>query len=94
MKSLSGRAKVVGTLICVCGSLTFTFWKGSCLEKGLARRPLISMYGGNGSSSLMKVHVVEENWVKGSALILMSDVAWSAWLILQVNLTPIPSDLG
>lgn len=52
------------------------------------------MYGGNGSSSLMKVHIVEENWVKGSALILMSDVAWSAWLILQVNLTPIPSDLG
>ncbi|KAK4796988.1 hypothetical protein SAY86_029314 [Trapa natans] len=75
LKSWRGRAKVIGTLICVGGSLTFTFWKGRCFT--FVKRPLIHRY-----ASTEPRHV-EEDWIKGTALILLSHVTWSLWLIFQ-----------
>lgn len=66
-----GRAKVVGTLICIGGSLMVTFWKGESVVKC---SPLVRVSGSRGE---------HENWVKGSVLILISYVSWSAWLIVQ-----------
>lgn len=74
-----GWAKVLGTTICIGGSLIFTFWKGGFLYKSFEERPLISIHSSKDHA------VVKENWIKGSALILISHIAWSAWLILQVN---------
>ncbi|KDP25183.1 hypothetical protein JCGZ_20339 [Jatropha curcas] len=72
----SGWAKLLGTTLCVAGSLIFTFWKGGgFLYKSFEQRPLILM------DSIQKHS--PENWIKGSALIIGSHVAWSAWLILQ-----------
>lgn len=79
-RSSRGGAKVLGTLICIGGSLTFTFWKGECLVNGFLKRPLMAMYGSTDR------HVKEENWVKGSALIFLSHIAWSLWLIFQVKM--------
>ncbi|XP_038687415.1 WAT1-related protein At2g39510-like [Tripterygium wilfordii] len=73
--SASGRAKVLGTVICVAGSLIFTFWKGGFLLKGFESRPLINLYSSNKHS--------KENWILGSALILASCISWSGWLIMQ-----------
>lgn len=80
--SARGWAKMLGTVICIGGSLTFTFWKGGHLFKSFEKRPLINIYSTNGSTGECK-HA-KENWIKGSALILTSHIAWSAWLILQV----------
>ncbi|KAK9275313.1 hypothetical protein L1049_022576 [Liquidambar formosana] len=74
-----GRAKVLGTLICIGGSLVFTFWKGGYLFKGFEERPLINIYDNTKGS----VGHGKENWIKGAALILTSHIAWSLWLILQ-----------
>ena len=76
IKSVRGQAKVVGTLLCICGSLIFTFWKGY-LFKGLVERPLLSIYS-------TELKHGSENWIKGSALILISQIVWCSWLILQV----------
>lgn len=95
LKSSRGRAKVVGTLTCVGGSLTFTFWRGKCLVNGFMRRPLIHMYASTDDKS--ELRHVEKNWVKGSALVLLSHIAWSLWLIFQVKVhTPLslPSPLS
>lgn len=76
--SARGQAEVMGALVCIGGALTFTFWKGGFLLAGFMKRPLID------------VHVLNpggKHWVKGSALILISHVAWSSWLILQVKST-------
>ncbi|KAL9345762.1 hypothetical protein Peur_060615 [Populus x canadensis] len=63
------------------GSLFFTFWKGGYLFKSFENRALINIYSTKGSAG--EYRHAKENWIKGSALILTSHVAWSAWLILQ-----------
>ncbi|KAL5551186.1 hypothetical protein UlMin_001362 [Ulmus minor] len=78
IRSLRGQAKVAGTLMCIGGSLMFSFWKGGWLLKGIAEKPLINI---NSDSAWSSVH--KDNWIKGSVLILTSQIAWSSWLILQ-----------
>ncbi|KAH8494696.1 hypothetical protein H0E87_021189 [Populus deltoides] len=78
-----GRAKMLGTAICMSGSLFFTFWKGGYLFKSFENRALINIYSTKGSAG--EYRHAKENWIKGSALILTSHVAWSAWLILQLQ---------
>ncbi|TXG50808.1 hypothetical protein EZV62_023332 [Acer yangbiense] len=80
--STRGRAKVIGTIICIAGSLVFTFWKGHYLFKSSVERPLINMYVTK-ETSVSKLNYAKENWIKGSALIFISHIAWSGWLILQ-----------
>ncbi|KAL3499135.1 hypothetical protein ACH5RR_038228 [Cinchona calisaya] len=75
-----GKAKVLGTLACIAGSLIFTFWKGKLLFQGILplRGPLVQIHDHSTHG-----HDGKENWIKGSLLILISYIAWSAWLILQ-----------
>lgn len=74
--NVRSQAKVLGTVICICGSLVFTFWKGHLL-KGFVEKPLINIQAGS-------VGDLKQNLIKGSALIFISHIAWSGWLILQV----------
>ena len=82
IQSARGRAKVLGTMVCICGALTFTFWKEGYLFNGFMERPLINVHSSKGSTSELNHGV--KNWIKGSALILISNIAWCSWLILQV----------
>ncbi|GAV75127.1 EamA domain-containing protein [Cephalotus follicularis] len=79
--SARGRAKVLGTFICIGGSLIFTFWKGGYLFEGFVKTPLINIYSGKGPVNEFRPG--KENWIKGSGLILISYIAWCGWLILQ-----------
>ena len=83
IRSARGQVKVAGTIFCIGGSLIFTFWKGGYLLKGV-EKPLINVYGYDAEKYIGQTKHVHENWIKGSALILISYIAWSAWLILQV----------
>ncbi|KAH6778770.1 hypothetical protein C2S52_010007 [Perilla frutescens var. hirtella] len=78
LSSGRGRAKVVGTLICIGGSLIFTFWKGESVLKTSGRGALLHVSGNDEPSGHQ-----HQNWLKGSLLILISFVSWSIWLILQ-----------
>ncbi|KAK8606388.1 hypothetical protein V6N13_030671 [Hibiscus sabdariffa] len=91
IKSASSGAKVFGTFICIAGSLVFTFWRGFQL-KGFVDRPLINMYGNGTTSSRSHAN---ESWIKGSALILVSYISWSGWLILQATVSKVyPAQLS
>ncbi|XP_048500980.1 WAT1-related protein At1g43650-like [Beta vulgaris subsp. vulgaris] len=79
LRSRISQAKVIGTLSSIGGSLIFTLWKGKYLFKGF-KTPLLSILGYNELFRHGK-----ENWIKGSCLILVSNIAWSAWLIFQVH---------
>ncbi|XP_048320139.2 WAT1-related protein At5g07050 [Ziziphus jujuba] len=83
--SMRSQAKVLGTVICICGSLVFTFWKGGHLLKGFVEKPLINIHAG----SVGDFKHSKQNWIKGSALILISHIAWSGWLILQAVVTKV-----
>ncbi|XP_050228109.1 WAT1-related protein At5g64700-like [Mercurialis annua] len=75
ISSARGQAKVLGTLICIAGSLVCTFWKGGFLYKGIEKMPLISPQTHDDHA--------QQDSLKGSALLLISYIAWSGWLILQ-----------
>ncbi|KAJ4971702.1 hypothetical protein NE237_004801 [Protea cynaroides] len=81
IKSAKGSAKVIGTLICIAGALTFTFWKEGYLFESFFKNPLIDINPTGGSVHGLRHH--KEDWIKGALLILTSYIAWSAWLILQ-----------
>ncbi|CAN6578731.1 unnamed protein product [Malus baccata var. baccata] len=92
IRSTQGQAKVAGTIFCIGGSLILTFWKGGYLLKGV-EKPLINVHN---AEEYGKIKHVQKNWIKGSALILISYIAWSEWLILQVRgkVYPSPSSLA
>ncbi|XP_022896249.1 WAT1-related protein At1g43650-like isoform X1 [Olea europaea var. sylvestris] len=75
-----GKAKLFGTLVCIGGSLIFTFCKGKRLFTSFKQKPLVQLYDTEGESRNHK-----ENWVKGALLILISEVALSARIILQAT---------
>ncbi|XP_048320359.2 WAT1-related protein At2g39510 isoform X2 [Ziziphus jujuba] len=77
--NMRSQAKVLGTVVCVGGSLVFTFWKGGHLLKGFVEKPLINIQAG----SVGGFKHTKQDWIKGSALILIIHIAWSGWLILQ-----------
>ncbi|KAK1259894.1 WAT1-related protein [Acorus gramineus] len=81
MRSARGRAKLLGTAICVAGALIFIFSKGPLLG-GFVSRPVIKLHGKGSSSHGGLIHA-KGDWIKGSALLVSSFVAYSAWLILQ-----------
>ncbi|KAH7536890.1 hypothetical protein FEM48_Zijuj03G0034000 [Ziziphus jujuba var. spinosa] len=74
--SMRSKAKVLGTVICVCGSLVFTIWKGHLL-KGFVEKPLIDIKAG----SVGEFKHTKQNWIKGVALILISYIALSGCLM-------------
>ncbi|KAD7477131.1 hypothetical protein E3N88_00267 [Mikania micrantha] len=78
IRSYKGQAKVLGTLICIAGTLVVTFWRGGVELKGLVSRPLIELKAPQGH--------VKQNWVKGATLISASKLSWSLWLIFQLRL--------
>ncbi|KAJ4971998.1 hypothetical protein NE237_005097 [Protea cynaroides] len=75
-----GSAKVIGTLICIAGALTFTFWKERYLFERFFKNPLTDINPTGGSVHGLRHH--KEDWIKGALLILTSYIAWSAWLML------------
>ncbi|XP_022754336.1 WAT1-related protein At5g64700-like [Durio zibethinus] len=82
IRSASGQAKVLGTIICIGGSLVFTFWRGGYQLKSFVDGPLINIYSTE-LGSVGELRHGQENWLKGSCLILISTIAWSGWLVLQ-----------
>lgn len=68
-----GIAKVVGTIICVCGSMAFTLYKGP---------PLYSHSRNDHHENTSK----REEWIKGSLLCIAASVLYSLWLTHQAQL--------
>ncbi|GLJ17399.1 hypothetical protein SUGI_0302470 [Cryptomeria japonica] len=78
IRSLAGQAKIVGTLICVGGAMTMTLYKGIKLQ--LWSSPF---HLNQHNESTHKT----EDLTKGSLLVLMSCISFSAWNILQTSIT-------
>lgn len=76
IRSLRTIAKIVGTLICVCGALSIALLKGPKLlnaENILPTKSIMAITSGS-----------DDSWLVGCVYLLGSSVAWSLWLILQV----------
>lgn len=88
IRNVGGQAKVVGTLISISGALVFTFWKAGIVVKlvpFMNKPPLLPININYNSGE--RRHV--DDWIKGSALIFISQISWSGMLILQGVVTKV-----
>lgn len=80
IKTAAGVAKLIGIVACLAGAAILAFYKGPHFK-------LLSHY------HLLGYHKIQEQqshaqssgtWVKGCFLMLLSNISWSLWLVLQV----------
>ncbi|KAE8651169.1 WAT1-related protein At5g07050 isoform X2 [Cucumis sativus] len=79
MKRVGCRAKLLGTIVTLCGAMLMTFYKGSIvnfLGTKHGRQPNIP-------STAVHNHHNKGEYIKGSILLIISVFAWAAFFVLQ-----------
>ncbi|KAH8515344.1 hypothetical protein Peur_046864 [Populus x canadensis] len=71
LRNPRGIAKIVGTLLSLAGVLTITLYKGPEVQSL------------QGAPVHIKSNASQQNWVKGSILLVVSCITWSLWFIMQ-----------
>ncbi|XP_077241368.1 WAT1-related protein At5g64700-like isoform X2 [Tasmannia lanceolata] len=79
LKSLSGKAKVVGIIACLAGAMTYAFYKGPHFNSFSHHYSIASK-----NSHVDEVHThSSETWLVGSFLLLAGNILWCLWTVLQ-----------
>ncbi|XP_057831648.2 WAT1-related protein At5g07050 [Cryptomeria japonica] len=77
IRSLTGQAKIVGTLIGVSGAMTMTLYKGIKIQ--LWSSPFhLSHYNGSNNKN--------EDLTRGSLMVVIGCIAFAGWFILQTSI--------
>lgn len=82
-KSSSGKAKLLGTLVCICGAMILTLYKGKPLVKyshSVAPPPTID------SAISISLGKRTERWTIGSIALVAGTLLWSSWFLIQSNI--------
>ncbi|CAM0950246.1 unnamed protein product [Alopecurus aequalis] len=74
----AGQAKVIGTIVCIGGSMIMPFYKGPLLKVWAS--PIHWRYAEHTTAAAAASHGASG---LGDALIILSCVAWAVWLIMQ-----------
>ncbi|CAI9772603.1 unnamed protein product [Fraxinus pennsylvanica] len=79
IKCSSGRAKVIGTLVCLGGAILLTVYRGI---------PLVHFSGSQHVNQSIKLSSSKgrERWTIGSLVMFAGTFLWSSWFLLQVNI--------
>ncbi|KAG9156873.1 hypothetical protein Leryth_024476 [Lithospermum erythrorhizon] len=72
----SGRAKVVGTLICIGGTLVLTLYKGSAIINSNV----------NPNSVVQNDDHKAKKWAIGTLFLAIANVTWSSWFLIQARI--------
>ncbi|KAL6181752.1 hypothetical protein ACLB2K_048401 [Fragaria x ananassa] len=85
LKCNSGRAKVLGTLVCLCGAVILILYKGV---------PLFDHSKSTGTQITMMDHGIKlsstrnkERWTIGSVTLVAGTLLWSSWFLVQSNIS-------
>lgn len=79
IKSKIGRAKVLGTMICICGALVLTLYKGTALTPQYSTQ----------MQTQTRTDSTTQKWAMGSIMLVISISIWSAWFIVQAKISRI-----
>ncbi|XP_050136242.1 WAT1-related protein At1g25270-like isoform X2 [Malus sylvestris] len=82
----AGRAKVVGTLVCIGGTMLFTFYKGKPIAMWSTHFNLLRNCL-HESSHVASLHKNTHTQLLGSFLALCSSTSFACWLIFQTKMT-------
>eukprot|EP00257_Ricinus_communis_P025652 XP_025013066.1 WAT1-related protein At3g30340 isoform X2 [Ricinus communis] len=84
IKSNSGRAKVVGTLVCVGGAMLLTLYRGMPLFSHPQSRSIHQAIQHGINPNYTKR---AERWTIGCVALIVGVLLWSSWFILQSNVS-------
>lgn len=85
IKTTAGIAKLVGVVACMAGAATLAFYKGPHLK--LLSHHVHPLLGYHKSEQHQAGdHAASGTWIKGCFLVLLSNICWGLWLVLQVIL--------
>ncbi|KAJ7954580.1 WAT1-related protein [Quillaja saponaria] len=86
LKSKSGRAKVLGTSVCIGGALLLILYKGKPLINPQSQA---SIHSTNQASTRMRRSSANksEKWVLGSVLLTAGSILWSSWFLIQAKIS-------
>ncbi|CAK9170316.1 unnamed protein product [Ilex paraguariensis] len=82
-KSSGGRAKVLGTVVCLGGAILMTFYRGMPLFSSSQPQGAIQTVDQALIFSLAKR---KERWTIGSIALIAGTLLWSSWFLLQSNI--------
>lgn len=81
IKRTSGRAKILGTLVCVGGALMLTLYKGKPLFKFSHYQSAVAV------SSAVASTRTTQRWTIGVIALILGTLFWSFWFILQSKIS-------
>ncbi|KAF7819161.1 WAT1-related protein [Senna tora] len=73
-------AKVIGTVVTIAGAMLMTLYKGRVIDLFWTH---YIHHPSNYSPSSNPSHSAEQDWVKGSILLIIATLAWASFFILQ-----------
>ncbi|KAK8940157.1 hypothetical protein KSP40_PGU000170 [Platanthera guangdongensis] len=83
IKNLSGKAKIIGSLVGVAGATILTFLKG--MELNFSTSVNLLKPHSNGGHDQTVLHYESGDRIMGSILVVASYFSYSIWLIIQVE---------
>ncbi|KAI8540685.1 hypothetical protein RHMOL_Rhmol08G0005200 [Rhododendron molle] len=83
LRTSGGIAKVAGLAICLVGVTTIAFYRGPTL-KLLLHHHLLGSYHNTIQHHGQVASNSHTTWIKGCFLMLMANIFWGLWLVLQV----------
>jgi drug/metabolite transporter (DMT)-like permease len=78
-RSPSGIAKLTGVAFCLAGVVLIAFYIGPSLNPVNHHRALAAAHADGGDAT-------KGTWIKGTFLMLLANVTWSLWIVLQAAL--------
>ncbi|KAM0834545.1 hypothetical protein ACQ4PT_063536 [Festuca glaucescens] len=78
-RSPSGIAKLTGVVLCLAGVVLIAFYVGPSLNPVNHHRALAAAHAEGGDTT-------RGTWIKGTFLMVLANVTWSLWIVLQAAL--------
>lgn len=90
IKSNAGRAKVIGTAVCLGGGMLLTLYKGMPLFNHQSHLQLEAMDESIHTQSISRLSSLlatkKARWASGSLALVAGTVLWSSWFLVQSNI--------
>ncbi|KAL6993047.1 hypothetical protein U1Q18_011167, partial [Sarracenia purpurea var. burkii] len=80
LRTHGGIAKIAGIVLCLGGVTTIAFYNGPSLA--LLHHHLLGPH--NSEAHQVSVGSPSRQWIKGCFFLLLSNVLWGLWIVLQV----------
>jgi drug/metabolite transporter (DMT)-like permease len=84
LRSPSGMAKAAGVALCLTGVMTIALYTGPSMSPVNHHRAF-AHYNSGRAAELETRGSSKGTWIKGTFMMLLANITWSLWIVLQVG---------